>query len=39
VIITLVGLAVAVVGACVWAENVKRRKAREAAKEDQPGDA
>jgi hypothetical protein len=38
VIITLVALAAAVVGACMWAENVKRRKAREAAENEQHRD-
>jgi hypothetical protein len=38
VIVTLVGLALAIVGACMWAENVKKRKAREASEDSQAED-
>jgi hypothetical protein len=37
-ILAIVGVAVAFVGACMWAENVKRRKAREATKDDHPAE-
>jgi hypothetical protein len=35
VIIVIIGLTVAILGALMWADNIKKRKAREAAKDDQ----